>query len=49
MAKENRPPYASQADVDRLFEKMRTIGDPGAIDRQWIENFGLPRASLKQS
>lgn len=39
--KKLRPPYTSAADLDRLFERMRTIGDPGTVSTKWVESYGL--------
>jgi hypothetical protein len=41
MADKKRPPYTSAADLNRLFERMRTIGDPGTIDSKWVTSFNL--------
>lgn len=36
-----RPPYTSKADLERLFDRMRTLADPGTIDSKWVESYGL--------
>ena len=42
--KKRPPPYASGADVDRLFERMRAFEDPGEISTKWVEDSGLAEA-----
>ncbi len=40
--KTRRPPYTSQADLDHLFERMATMGEPRkAVDRAWVKSFDL--------
>src|SRR3977135_620372 len=38
------PPYTSASDLDRLFDRMRKIGDPGSVDTKWVSSFQLAEA-----
>src|SRR3977135_3982869 len=38
------PPYTSASDLDRLFDRMRKIGDPGSVDTKWVSPFQLAEA-----
>jgi hypothetical protein len=42
--KELRPPYASGADLDRLFARMRVLSDPKKIDSKWVKGYKLAGA-----
>jgi hypothetical protein len=39
--KQQRPPYASAADLTKLFERIGTIGDPGNVDTKWVVSYKL--------
>jgi hypothetical protein len=41
-----RPPEVAVADIDRLFERMRTIAPPLKVDLAWAKNFKLTDATI---
>lgn len=36
-----RPPYATTGQIEALFERIGTLGDPGTVDTAWVENYHL--------
>jgi hypothetical protein len=40
----SRPPYASAADLSKLFERMGTIADPGSVTTEWVVSYKLAAA-----
>lgn len=39
--KRRRPPYATIAQIEALFERIGRMGDPGTVDKAWVENYKL--------
>ena len=35
--KRQSPPYATVAQIEALFERMGRMGDPGTVDKAWVE------------
>jgi hypothetical protein len=42
--KQRRPPYASGADLDRLFDRMQSLAEPKNIDTKWVKGYQLASA-----
>jgi len=43
-ARMDRPPESATGDIDRVFERMRTLAPPAKIDQAWATSFTLPDA-----
>jgi hypothetical protein len=41
-----RPPEVAATDIDRLFERIRTIAPPAKVDAAWARSFGLADATI---
>jgi hypothetical protein len=45
-ARMQRPPEVAAADIDRLFERIRTIAPPAKVDAAWSRSFDLKDATI---
>jgi hypothetical protein len=41
-----RPPEVAAGDIDKLFERMRTIAPPPKVDADWAKSFNLTDATI---
>jgi hypothetical protein len=44
MAEDRTPPYTSAGDLDRLFERIKTLGEPGKVDSKWVESYKIAKS-----
>lgn len=43
-ARMDRPPEAATGDIDRLFDRLRTLAPPTKVDQGWAKSFSLTDA-----